>query len=306
MSHTRTDVTFASGGDEAAAWLYEPDGHAGERIPCVVMANGFSGTRADGLPAYAERFADAGFGVVLFDYRGFGDSGGEPRQVIDIRRQQEDYEAAIRLACRQEWVDPERIALFGSSFSGGHVVDIASRDHRIAAVIAQAPFADGLAQLRSVKPMTALKGTLDGILDLISTARGRPPVTLPAVGAPGTYAVMTAPEAEPGFASIVGPDSKWQNVVGARIMIFVGAWRPIRKAREVACPLLVCACDEDATTPAGPAVQMAQNAPRGEVVRYRIGHFEIYTGEHFERAVGDQLAFLRRVLTPAGVGAAQT
>ena len=138
MSITPSDIRIRSGADELAAWVYEP-GRAGERVPCVVMAHGFSATRADGLQPYAERFAAAGFGVVLFDYRGFGDSGGEPRQVIDIRRQQEDYEAAVRFAGRQDWVDPERVALFGSSFSGGHVVDVASRDHRIAAVVAQAP-----------------------------------------------------------------------------------------------------------------------------------------------------------------------
>ena len=62
--------------------------------------------------------------------------------------------------------------------------------------------------------------------------------------------------------------------------------------------MLVCVCDDDATTPPGPAVRMAQNAPRGEVVRYPIGHFDIYLGEAFERAVGDQLAFLERVLAP--------
>ncbi len=162
MLHTRTDVTFLSGGDDVAAWLYEPDAARDARIPCIVMAHGFSGTRADALPAYAERFAEAGFGVVLLDYRGFGDSGGEPRQIVDIRRQQEDYEAAIRFACRQAWVDPERIALFGTSFSGGHVVDIAARDRRIAAVIAQAPFADGVAQLRHTPPRTAARATFDG------------------------------------------------------------------------------------------------------------------------------------------------
>ncbi|HEY5143893.1 MAG TPA: alpha/beta fold hydrolase [Solirubrobacteraceae bacterium] len=303
MAHTRTDVTIPSGADELAAWLHRPEPAADARIPCIVMAHGFSATRADALPAYAERFADAGFGVVLFDYRGFGDSGGAPRQVIDIRRQQEDYEAAIRFAARQSWVDPERIALFGSSFSGGHVVDVASRDQRIAAVIAQAPFADGLAQLRHTPPKVAARGTLDGLRDLLAAARGRAPVMIRPAGAPGSYAVMTAPEAEPGFAGIVASDSRWQNAVGARIMLFVGAWRPVVKARAVTAPLLVCVCDADETTPPAPAVQMALNAPRGEVVHYPIGHFDIYTGADFERAITDQLAFLERVLTPATVGA---
>lgn len=299
MAHTREDLTFDSAGIPLAAWLYRPAAADRDTVPCVVMAHGFSATRRDGLAPYAERFAEAGFGVLLFDYRTFGDSGGEPRQVIDIAGQQDDYRAAIRAAARVPWVDAARIALFGSSFSGGHVVTVASRDAQIAAVIAQAPFADGVAQLRNTPPLIAARMTVDGLRDAIGAAAGRPPVTVAAAGPPGGYAVMTAPEAEPGFAAIVGADSRRTDRVAARVMLKVGLWRPVRDARSVACPVLVCVCDDDATTPPGPAVQMAQNAPRGEVVHYPIGHFDIYIGDAFERAVGDQVAFLERVLTPS-------
>lgn len=296
----REDLRIPSGDDELAAWRYRPAAAApgGARVPCVVMAHGFSATRRDGLEPYAERFAAAGYGVLLFDYRGFGDSGGGPRQVISIAGQQDDYRAAIRAAARTAWVDPARIALFGSSFSGGHAVSVAARDAQIAAVITQAPFADGLAQVRAAPPGNVVRATLDALRDLMAAARGRQPVTVPAVGAPGTYAVLTAPEAEPGFRALVGADSRWENAVGARIMLAVGRWRPVREAHRVACPLLACVCDRDETTPPGPAVRLAENAPRGELVRYPIGHFDIYAGAAFERAVGDQLAFLRRVLPP--------
>ena len=132
------------------------------------MAHGFSATRRDRLPAYAERFADAGFAVLLFDYRGFGDSAGEPRQIIDIKAQHADYEAAIAAARGLEGIDPARIALFGSSFSGGHVVALAARHPELAAAIAQVPFADGIAQLRITPPRVALRATLDGIRDQIA------------------------------------------------------------------------------------------------------------------------------------------
>lgn len=303
MSTTPSDVRIRSGADELAAWVYEP-AHGVDRVPCVVMAHGFSATRADGLPPYAERFAAAGLGVILFDYRGFGDSGGEPRQVIDIRRQQQDYRAAIAFARRQDWIDPARVALFGSSFSGGHVIDVAAHDSAIAAVIAQAPFADGRVQLRITPPKNALRGTVDGIRDLVAGLRGRPPVLMPPTGPPGSYAVMTAPEAHPGFAAVIPEGSRWRPEVGARIMLFVGTWRPVQLARRIACPVLVCVCDRDETTPPEPAERMGRNAPLGEVVHYPIGHFDIYLGEDFERAVGDQVAFLERVLTPGRVGAA--
>ena len=303
MSDERSDVLIRSSGDELAAWVYKPEAGAGPS-PCIVMAHGFSATRSDRLPAYAEHFAAAGFGVVLFDYRGFGDSAGEPRQVISIRRQQQDYEAVIAFARSQSWVDPERIAVFGSSFSGGHAIDVAARDQRIAAVVVQAPFADGLVQLRITPPLNAVRMTFDGLRDLAAAARGRAPVMIPAAGPAGSYAVLTAAEAEPGFAAITGPQSRWKNEIGARIMLFVGAWRPVRTAKNVRCPVLVCVCDADQTTPPGAAVKLAHKTPRGEVVHYPIGHFDIYVGEHFERAVADQTRFLERVLMPARVAAA--
>src|SRR3954470_8788094 len=106
------------------------------------MAHGFSGTRDMRLDAYAERFADAGIAALLFDYRHFGASSGEPRQVLDIRKQHADYEAAVAYARRLEWVDADRVALFGSSFSGGHVLALGARDPRLAAIVCQCPFTD--------------------------------------------------------------------------------------------------------------------------------------------------------------------
>ncbi|MGZ4267848.1 MAG: alpha/beta hydrolase [Solirubrobacteraceae bacterium] len=300
---THQDVRFASDGDTCAAWMYRPEG-ATEPVPCVVMAHGFSATRADRLPAYAERFAAAGFAVLLFDYRHFGDSGGEPRQVLEIGRQLDDYRAAIAFAKRQAGIDPTRIALWGSSFSGGHVVTVAAEDPSIAAVVAQAPFADGLPTVAAVGARNALRGTVLGIADQLGALAGRPPRMLPAVGPPGSFAAMTAPEAEPGFAAITAPGSRWRNEVAARVMLRVAQYRPVSRAPRVHCPLLVAVCDRDRTTPPAAAVKLAARAPRGELVRYPIGHFDIYVGEDFERAVADQAAFLERHLARVAAPAA--
>ena len=94
MPVPRGDVWITSHGEQLAAYLYRPDGREGP-VPCVVMAHGFSGTRDDALPGYAEAFRDAGFAVVLFDYRHFGASSGQPRQLLDIRRQLQDYRAVV-------------------------------------------------------------------------------------------------------------------------------------------------------------------------------------------------------------------
>ncbi len=294
MAAERAEVTFYSQGDWCAAWLYRPDG--GPRRPLVVMAHGFSATRELRLDAYAERFQAAGLGVLLFDYRHFGASGGEPRQLLDIARQHADYRAAIAHARALDWVDPERVAVFGSSFSGGHVLAVAAHDVRLAAVIAQCPFTDGLASLRCVPPATSARLTLAALRDQLGALRGAPPYYIPAVGPPGSLAAMTAPDAEPGMRSIVPPGSSWENRVAARIMLRIPAYRPGLAAARIQRPVLFCVCDNDSLCPAERTVRLAQRAPQAEVRRYPIGHFDIYTGRDFERAVADQTEFLTRHL----------
>jgi dienelactone hydrolase len=142
----REDIHIPSDGEQLAAYVYRPDS-ANRDVPCVVMAHGFSGTRDDGLPAYAEAFRAAGYAVVLFDFRHFGASSGQPRQLLDIERQIADYRAVVQWARQLDGVDPDRIVLWGTSFSGGHVLEVAATDARIAAVIAQVPFADGIPML---------------------------------------------------------------------------------------------------------------------------------------------------------------
>jgi dienelactone hydrolase len=295
---SRQHRSFPSGDERCAAYVYRPAGAEGP-VPCVVMAHGFSATRDDALPAYAERFAEAGMAVVLFDYRHFGRSTGEPRQLLDIGRQLDDYRAAIRFARALPGIDAGRVALWGTSFSGGHVLTLAAEDHGLAATVAQVPFCDGIPTSLRVPPRNALLGAVLGVADEALGLLRLGPIRIPAAGAPGRFAVMTAPEVEPGFRSIVGPHSRWRNAVAARIMLRVPAYRPATKAARIACPLLVCVADDDDTTPPGPAVAVAERAPRGELRRYPFGHFDAYTGVGFERVVADQTQFLRRHLVGA-------
>ena len=289
---TPTEVRIPAAGEQLAAYVYRPHADGWTR-PCVVMAHGFSATRDDGLPAYAEAFRDAGYVVVLFDYRHFGASTGQPRQLLDIGRQLDDYRAVVAWARRLDGVDPDRIVLWGSSFSGGHVLTVAADDPRIAAVIAQAPFTDSIAALREVPLRTAAALTLAGLRDQVGAWRGRPPLLVPAVGDPGTYAALTAPDAKPGFEVLVGPGSLWRNEFAARLMLRFPFYRPGKKAGRLRMPLLVCVCDDDTTTPPGPTIEAAHRAPRGELRHYPYGHFDIY---HDPQVKADQIDFLRRVL----------
>jgi dienelactone hydrolase len=294
----RSEVEFPSDGLSCSAWLFRPDRSG--RLPLIVMAHGLSATRELRLDAYAERFAQAGMAVLLFDYRHFGASPGQPRQLLAIGKQQQDFEAAIAYARGLDWVDADRVALFGSSFSGGHVLAVGARDSRLAAIVSQCPFTDGIASLRTagVKDLARLMAA--GLRDQLGALFGRAPYYIPAVAEPGSLGLMTTPDSKPGFEAIVPGQTRWENRVAARFVLRVATYRPGLDARRISCPVLACACDADSLTPAKRTVQLVKKAPRAEIKRYPIGHFEIYVGEWWERAVTDQTEFFERhLLTPA-------
>jgi uncharacterized protein len=288
----REDIHIPSDGEQLAAYLYRPAA-ADRAMPCVVMAHGFSGTRDDGLPAYAEAFCAAGYAVVLFDYRHFGASSGQPRQLLDIERQIADYRAVVQRARQLDGVDPDRIVLWGTSFSGGHVLEVAATDPRIAAVVAQMPFVDGIPVLMGVPLKNGVRLMVAGLRDQVAAWRGRSPRLLPAIGDPGTLAVITAPGEKAHFEPLVPPESLWRNEFSARVILRLSLWRPGLKASRLAMPLLVCVADNDVVTPAAPAVKAAQRAPRGELRRYTGTHFEPYLDPQVK---ADQVEFLQRVV----------
>jgi pimeloyl-ACP methyl ester carboxylesterase len=180
------------------------------------------------------------------------------------------------------------------------VIAVGAGDPRLAAVVSQCPFTDSLASLPKLGPVNMAKATAAGVRDIARSLVGRPPHYIPAVGAPGTFAVMTTPDAEPGMLRLVPDGSRWENRVAARIALTVALYRPGRDAAKLRCPALFCICDEDSVAPAETSVKDAQSAPHGEVKRYPTGHFEIYVGEWFEKAVADQTEFLTRHLLGGG------
>ncbi len=306
MPALRLDVEFESGSDTCRAWWYEPhagNGEAGASAssgrPCVVMAHGLGGVRTAGLEPYAERLARAGFAVLVFDYRHFGASGGLPRQLVSIPRQLADWAAAIAFARSRPGVDGERIALWGSSFSGGHVVVTAARDARVAAICAQGPMMDGLSAtlniVRYAGFIQVLRLAARGLRDMLQAMLGRPRVYFPLVGAPGTLATMSTPDAEPGYLAIAGPG--WENRICAGFALALAFYRPVMWARRVRCPALLIVAD-DSVAPASAALSTARRiGARCELHRVNMGHFDIYRGAGFERGVGLQVEFLQRVLS---------
>ena len=294
----RQDISFASDGGRCAGWLYPPPPSDSSAAPCVVMAHGFGAQKEARLDAYAERFAAAGFAALVFDYRHFGDSTGQPRQLVDIGRQHADWQAAVAHARSLDGVDPDRIALWGSSFSGGHVVWVAARDPRVAAVVSQVPHTSGPATMRSTGARRLAWMTAEGLRDQLGALFGRTHY-VPIVGPAGSLATMTTDDADERYRAMYPPGWEFRNKVPARILLRFGSYSPLRDARKVGCPLLVIVAESDTVTPPDPARRMAERAPRGELDTFTGGHFEAYFGDVFEWLVDREAEFLRHALTAA-------
>jgi uncharacterized protein len=296
-TYTREDTTFNSNGTPCAAWLYRPDGV--ERPPIIVMAHGFAAIRALRLAAYAERFAEAGYAVTVFDYRGWGDSPGEPRRVLDIGSQQDDWRAALAYARALDGVDTTRVVGWGTSFGAGHVLSIAARDHRLSAIVAQVPHISGPASAFAGSPVLTARVALAGLRDQAGAAFGRQPLRLPAAGEPGTLAMMNMPDALQMLKRLA--EDRYEellpeNNVAARIALRVPFYSPGRTVKKITTPALVQLAKDDVVTPYEVALKAAQRIPKGEVLTYDCGHFDPYVDPLFDTVVTDQLDFLGRHL----------
>jgi dienelactone hydrolase len=290
----REDVWFNSGSDRVNAWLYRPAGDGDK--PLLVMAHGLGAVRTMRLDAYAERFAAAGYACLVFDYRNFGDSEGAPRQLLDVKMQLQDWTVATAFARTLPGIDPKRIGLWGTSFSGGHVIATAARVPGIAAVVAQCPFTDSVASFSAVNPLVSARLTALAVRDIATSRFGGNPVMVKTAGHPGEVALMTAPDVYDGYLKLVPAGAELRNEVAARIGVKLLPYRPGRHAAQVPCPILFCVCETDTVAPSGPTKKYAATAPKGEIKLYPEGHFEIYVGDAFERVIADQLEFLGRVL----------
>jgi dienelactone hydrolase len=296
-SFTRHDITFPSGDSTCAGWFYLPTGVASP--PVVVLGHGLGATREMRLDAFAERFAQAGIAAVAFTYRHFGDSGGHPRQLLSIKRQLADWDAAIAYVKARPDVDRSRIAVWGSSFGGGHAITVASRHPELRAAVSQCPFTDGLASALALGPVASLKMTPVLARDMAARVRGKAPEMVPIAAAPGSPALMNAPDALPGYQALQPAGTTFRNEVAARVIPTIATYRPGRAAKKVAMPILFCVSNTDSVTPPAQTLRYARTAPRGEIKRYDAGHFDFYTGETFEELVRDQIEFLTRQLHPA-------
>ncbi|MFI0967551.1 alpha/beta hydrolase [Streptomyces sp. NPDC021080] len=262
-------------------------------------------TKEPASDLFAARFNDAGFAVLAFDHRRFGESGGTPRQIVRFDEQVADWHAAIEYATGLPDVDPDRISLWGFSLAGGHVFRVAADHPQLACAIAQTPLVDGPAlaphALRSMTPLAALRLFGRGVADALGGRVGRPPLLVPTAGPRGAVASLTTPDAMDGDRAL-DPDrhhANWEQTVAARIALQIGTYQPGRHASRIRCPLQVVVCDQDQSVLPGPAVRAARNAPQHEVVHLTGTHYAPFLESH-EQAVAAEISFLKKHLEPTG------
>jgi dienelactone hydrolase len=305
MVMRRVKVSFVSGTVGCAGYLFLPESQAGagERLPIVILAHGFSGTM-DRLVPYAERFAAGGIAALVFDYRSFGESGGQPRQVVDLPSQHQDLRAAIAWARARDGLDLDRVALWGNSLGGAHVISVAAHDPRIAVVVAQIPFNGFPRQVEGRSTGAALRLFGAIVWDSIKGRLHLEPFYIPMVGKPRELAVTTTLEADRHLQLLRGGEvaTRWRNQVAPRGLLQMMRYRPALDAARLQAPLLVCAAEQDRETPVETARALANAAPRGMLRVYPGTHFDFYTDPAIrERALADQLQFLHQHLHPSKV-----
>jgi pimeloyl-ACP methyl ester carboxylesterase len=287
-----TTVQFRSGPETCRGTLLLPT--AAEPVPGIVLCTGFAGTQdTPSLRAAAEAFTAAGFASLTFDYRRFGASDGSPRQVIRLADQRRDIHAAIDLLRSEAHIDSARIALWGTSLGGGHVIVVGSERHDIAAVIAQVPFNGFSSRPRERSRRASLRLLRAMVRDRLRTSLGLSPSYIRVVGMPESTSVMASLGAA---AAVDGMSSTtWRNTVAPGVLFDMMRYRPGDAAGKLLAPLLVCIAVKDRESPEALVRQLADAAPRGRFIRYPVSHFDVYRPETRRQLLADQVAFLLEV-----------
>jgi uncharacterized protein len=302
----RTDVTFEGfGGVRLRGWLYLPDG-AGPH-PAVVMAHGFSATRHMGLAGFADVFCAAGFAVLVYDHRCLGDSDGEPRQEINPWAQARDYRYASTWLAGQSTIDPERIGIWGSSFSAGEVLVVGAVDPRVKVVIANVPFAGTSTEIPldgRAERFALMKAALENESGAGPADSTDPPpigpmqVMVPTGGDPDSRAFLPQPESTEWFEAVGGAGSGWQNTFTLGGFRSQPAFDPAVAVPFIAPrPLLMVVASGDRVAPAENALASYSIAGEPKQLELIDGHhFVPYAGEAFDHAVGVMRDFLLKYL----------
>lgn len=297
----RRDISFKSEGKNLAGWLYVPKGlKDGEKRPAIVMAHGWSAVKEMYLDDYAARYAGGGFVVTVFDYRNFGGSEGEPRNHIDPRMQHDDYRNAITWTMQQPMVDPDRIGIWGSSYSGGHVMHLAAYDKRVKCAVAQVPLVNAVDNFRRL----VRADNWGGLYGWLAADRAEEYSTgkinyLPVVNEQGKPSALPTPDSYEWFIKTGQTRApKWENRQTVRSLELALEYHPSAGIHLISpTPFMMIVSHNDVLTPTDLAIEAYGRArePK-QLVLLPGGHFDAYTGEGFKQSSGAALGWFQQHL----------
>lgn len=296
----RKDIEFKTeDGVTLRGWHYLPDNASGP-VPTIVMAHGFSAVKEMYLDRFAEAFAAAGFAAIVFDNRNFGASDGEPRYEIDPWQQVRDYRDAITWAETLDETDATRIGIWGSSYSGGHVMVVGALDRRVKCVVAQVPLASGHRNARRLIRSDVLAG-VQAMFDDDRRARmkGEKPAMIPVVAEdPAAPSALPTPDSWTWFTETGKARApSWHNEVTLRSVEMFTEYEPISYAKYVSpTPMMIVVALGDVLTVSDLALEAYEEAlaPK-RLVTLSGGHFNAYTGD-FEASSGPAVEWFKQHL----------
>lgn len=281
-----------SGEQLIAADFYKPKNI--KRPAVIVMAHGFAALRQFKLIEYAQRFAQAGYAVVLFDYRCWGGSTGTPRELVSLKYQLVDWKTVISFLTEYKYINSRKIVLWGTSLSGGYVLNLAAELRHIQAVMVQVPFVDGAETAKCYPIQHFPKALKLSSQDYMGAKVGLSAKTLPVVH-PFALSFMPTKDSYQGYMSIVNSDFFWSGEVPSRVFFDLIRYRPILTVRDISIPVLFIAAKQDSLIPIESSRETATNiAPFVEYHEWDICHFDIYQTKWLEKSIATQVAFLHQ------------
>jgi pimeloyl-ACP methyl ester carboxylesterase len=263
--------------------------------PIVIIAHGLGGLQTSRLQPYAERFSAAGYHAVTFDYRYWGQSAGYPRNIIDVKSQQDDYTAVANFAGNLTGVDPTRVILWGTSLSGGHVLELGVKLRTAVAVIAQVPHVNGLATVGMLPP-DSLPGLVSaGLQDSGRSLTNSTPLYVPTANRTGEFGALTQAGAYEGYQFIQPNPPAPGNVFPARFVLQLPTFSPDTTAPNSKLPTFLGVGLTDNVVSPNATLAMARRFKTASVYNYtEAGHFDVYpTKPYFETTMAQQIAFLQ-------------
>lgn len=250
----------------------------------IILAHGLGGEKQCGLDQFAHYYQKLGFNVCVFDHSGFGKSTGAVKNLVDKNSQIRDWKTVIRYFEQHHQISSKQMILWGYSFSGGHVLTLASA-HPFKAVISNFPHVDGLASLTLYPKKYLLPATILAVQDLVLARVGKVK-TMPVV-AQDQFAILAGADCYDGYHAIIPAQLQWDNAVPARIVATIGLYRPISVVQKIEMPTLIIGAQNDSLIPIKSIRKTANKIKNSVYFEASCGHFDIFN-EPFKSQILEQ------------------